>query len=642
MKKIFVLCLCLILAATVPGLTAVASAETEDASDIIYFLNPRAITVLGDRLFVADIIESNKSVVLCFDIGGDKPVYKFTSEIEGEIVNLSSTDKGEASDGDPLDGGKRLYAMFADKVIEYLVMDSSLGTAATFDVQGAKDFVFGTETGNGDGKGEYYATDNNVLRRIPDDEGFMNLGLGSLTSVVGIVSIDKYVYCVYETNGKLVAQRFDGDKLGVLPNDVFNNESSTPAIPKEVKGVFAYNGSSLGLYSNNRISYIDVGVDSCTDVSLLAEYDSDNAQILDVELLGDKAYVLNNQNKIEIYSDAKPLGAWTKIATIGSEVLERKVPDIKTDLTSFTLVRSSGYPGNIIFKTTGDNSVENIVKDADEYIVLGYDGDSECNYYYVLYRDSFGWVKKSDNATSPEDDAKLNVVDTRVTAADPQVSKMRTKFTSLGGVFVYPLPRNSYATEEYQTVVENSATNRKEVTVLQRFADGDTVWYYVEFEDGGELRRGFVKKAQVGEFTVVPANTQHAIVGNFKANTFLFGTVTVYDNGIPETMNDDHLSKLENGETLRLRSGQRVTVISIDEQTEVAFVQIPNEDGTYNYGYVYFASLIKTTALTTNAAVGLALVGIAVILAIVLTSVFVRKHKKKKPVGSTASTGSNE
>lgn len=629
MKKIIVMFLCLILVAATLCSTAVAVAVTPEASDIIYFLNPKAITSLDGMLFVADIIGEGQSAIVCFDVTGQSPRRLFTYEAEGEITNLSCTDKGEAMGDDPQGGGKHLYAVFSDKVTEYLVMDDDLATVKDFDVQGAKDFVYGVDSHMPQGKGEYYADSTKVYRKRPSADGFVTIGFGTLPQITGIAAIDKYVYSVYtNADNKIVAQRYDGEQDAVDDEDVFNNANSTPALPQDVKGVFAYNGGALGLFGESRISYIDVGADSCTDVTLLAEYVSDKAKILDVEIWGDTAYILNDQNKIEIYTDAKPNGGWSRSSTIGSEVLERDVPDIRTDLTSFTLVESVGYPGNIVFKTTGGNSVENIVKDAQSYIVLGYDGDEQSNYYYVLYGDKFGWVQKTKGVSSPAEDSKLRVVDTAVTPADPSVSKMSTRFASLGAVPVYPLPRNTYATEEYKTTLQNSASARKEATVLQHFEDGDTVWYYVEYDDGG-THRGFVKKEEVGNFYVTPTGGTNEVVGNYKVNTFLFGTVNVYDNGNPETMDENHLSaSQQTGETLKLRSGQHVTVVSVDETTNVAFVEIPHDDGTFDYGYVDKARLIKTTALTTNTAVGLALVGIAIVLAVTLTIVFVRKRKK--------------
>ena len=308
---------------------------------------------------------------------------------------------------------------------------------------------------------------------------------------------------------------------------------------------------------------------------------------------------------------------YTLSSVIGTDTLPGEVP---TAFTSFTLVQRVGYPANIVFKTSGERSVETLVDNAAEYIVLGYDGDERSDFYYVLYGDSFGWVKKSDGATAPADDGKLRVVDTSVSQG---VVEYKTKFVSLGAVWVYPLPREAFKPNE---AYEQSASTRKEVTVLQRFTEGNTVWYYVRY-DGDKL--GFVTEENVGKF-YLSANIDDApVVGERKANGKLFGFVQLYDNNLPETMDDDHRAYNEKGDIIHLGSGTRVTLIE-EYSNGTALVQVAYGDGSTATGYCLADRLIAVTALTTNAVFGLIATGIAVVLIAVLTAVFVKRSKNKK------------
>lgn len=597
MKKFvgITLCLLLLVALVVPNV-AMAEVAT-NASDIIYFLNPTAIAVVGDYLFVADNIEDGKSVILSFDVSGTKLEYSYTYEVDGNVTNLSAK------------GNNGLYAVMSDKVVEYSI-GANLSVVKNIDVADAINFVYGTLN---ERQGEYYATDKQFYRQDLYENKFTNIGLNTLSKIKDIVAIGNYVYYLYEKeDGSTVCKRFNGRGLSSDDGDVFNKSTEMSSLSSI--GTFVWD-DKIGLFSEDEIQFIEITT-SCSSTPLM-DYNTDNGTICDVAADNGRLFVLNSNHKVEIYS-GQPEN-FTLDESIGSEKLERDVPAIE-DINSFTLVKSKGYPTNIIFMTVDEaTSVETLIEGAtDEYIILGLN-EEDPNFYYVLYGDKFGWVKRSDGATDVEHDGKLQIINTKLTDG---VVEYKAKFTSLNAVYVYPLPRASST----PTMYTQSASSMTEVTVLQRFTEDETVWYYVEY---AENTKGFVKEENLGRI-YLSANLDGAdIVGQRKINSTLFEAVRVYDNPNPETMTKDHTAVTSEGNEIKLYSGTRVTVIS--EKDGVAFIQIVYGDGTLAYGYIQAKRLIGVNDITTNATVGLILLGIAIVLTVILVIVFVERRKKNAP-----------
>ncbi len=616
MKKLLGIAICLILLACFVAPTAVAETVTAE-DDATYLFNPTAIAVVGNKLFVADNIEEGKSVVLCFDVSGNKPAERkeFSITIDGEITNLSAKENG-------------LYVVLRDKVIEYTLGQDELTLGQTFNVRDAVSFTPGYLNSV---LTVYYASGGDVKMRNISSGSFMSTA-GTFNQVLDIVSVDEsvasddeYLYVLY----KNAENTLNCDRLnnGLRPDDAFNSTEASSKVTEQAKGLFFWsaNGKNFpGMFSDNTLSYVEVGAEICKEVPLLT-YERQGATIVDAVANNGVIYILNSDRQVEVFK--KITDVYTCTATIGTDTRLGEVPSVEA-FDSFTLVKSVGYPSNIVFKTQDEaTGVQQLVDNAEEYIVLGYEGSETDSFHYVLYGDKFGWVKKSDGAASAQDDPNLSVVDTGM--GDDIVNY---KFVSLGAVWVYPLPRESFATDIKR--FNQSATNRTDATVLQRFTEGDTLWYYVSYVSSDEVeQRGFVKAENVGVF--MEADTSKTkVVGERKANGKLFGYVQLYDNNDPATMDDKHhaYKRNEQNETVEinhLSSGTRVTLIKTYENG-TALVQVMYDDGTTVTGYCFADRLIKTDALTTNASFGLIVTSVAIVLAVVLAIVFVRRSKKKK------------
>ena len=605
MKKLLFIFICfaLIVASILPTVVFAADSADSDVKTegIIYFLKPTAIAAVGNYLFVADYIEENRSVIVCFDITEEKAVYKYTEEVSGYVTNLSNKE----------DSG--LYAILQDKILEYSIADG-LSVVQTINVAGAVDVTY---TDNISTKGEYVLTKSDLI----------GYGVGSyidtLTNTKGCVSINGNIYYLYEENGYSVCRSHKGSDHSIPDNSL--NKKDTPGSEGyyladfKANGIFVRDSSTVALFDNNTIASIVIGSSTQnSQLDKIMQYDESHGSIKDVCKGQNRLYVLNSQNKIEIYSDEHP--TFELLDTIGSDILKQSAPTV---YTTFTLVRSKGYPSNIVFRTMGNNSIEEIETEASEYIVLGYDGEADSNFYYVLYGDKFGWVKKSDGAKSVDEDGKLEVVDTKVS---DDTFEYKTKFNSLKDVVVAQLPRQFfYQSSDYAQTFTQSASNRIEATILQKFSEGDKVWYYVTFETNGGLHFGFVPQNAVGIY-ITTTSDDVPLKDYLKVNSTLFSAVKVYDNGNKKTMTDEHLAYTKQGDQIKLYSGKRVNVIDVKDG--VAFIQV-NYNGTYVYGYVFADQLIGVHQVTTNATVGLSLLAVAVALGVTLTIVFLKRRKRK-------------
>lgn len=591
------MCLLLLVVCALAVVPTVAMADTTaSANDIIYFLNPTSIAVVDDYLFVADNIEEGKSVILSFDVSGASPTYNYSLEVDGNVTNLSAKDNSG------------LYAVMNDKVVEYAIADS-LAESKVYSISGAINFVYGAELGMANNLGEYYITSSQMFRKDPrSTTDFLPVGLDTLANIKDILALGDYVYYLYQKDGESVCKRYNGT-IGATEPDAFNTQLDLSAY--DLDGMFTWQ-NNVALFSKDELIYVETGASISNYVALMS-YDTDRGTIVDVVASSNKLFVLNSNHKVEIYYNQE--GNFTIAETIGTERLGSDVPNI-SDFNSFTLVKSKGYPTNIIFMTTDEEtSIEKLEEGVtDEYIILGYDGeDAEFNFYYVLYGDKFGWVKKSDDAIDVEHDDKLQIVDTYLSQG---IVEYKAKLMSLNAVYVYPLPRESFTPKAYT----QSGSSMTEVIVLQRFTENDITWYYVDYGEG----KGFVQEETLG-YIYIDANLSGVdVVGQRKINSTLFEAVKVYDNAT--TMTDKHLAKNVDGNEIKLYSGTRVTVVSIDNG--VAFIQIVYGDGALAYGYIKADRLIDVNKITTNAVVGLTLLAIALVLTAILVVVFLQRRKK--------------
>ena len=594
MKKLLCISICLlfICAMLVPAVVFAAS----NVADTIYFLNPTALTAIDNNLFVADKIEEGKSVILRYDITSGEPQLKDMYEVSGVVTNLASKE----------DSG--LYAVLSDKVIEF---DTNFEEQNRWNIADVIDVIYGAYSSD---KTEYVLKSDGLLR--PGTGG----NTINFTNGIACVAMGDSLVYAYKQGNSTAYGEFDGKNTIYPTQNTVSNSNSNPQLTSlALKGMFVWK-DKVALYSADSVGVVVVGQLSCEYTSLLS-YEQGN--IVQVTAHGDNLYILNDNNKIEVF-EQNGLGSFDKTHTIGNDELNQNAPTVD-EFTSFTLVESKGYPTNIVFKTTtGNTSIGNIITDAKEYIVIGYDGDENSNFYYVLLGDKFGWVKKSDNAKSVNNDEKLNVINTSV-GGDGFTYK--AKFVSMKAVYVSSLPRELfYNNENYRSQYEQSSKNKIEVTILQKFSEGDIVWYYVTFDYNNATHYGFVRDKDVRVYITNSKDDGLTAIGQRKINSALFSTVKVYNNGNPETMTEENYAYDEDGKQIKLSSGTRVTLISIDDNG-VAFIQIKKSNV---YGYVYAENLIGVHQITTNATVGLSLLAVAVALGVTLTVVFLRRRKSHK------------
>lgn len=598
MKKLLGLILCITLAvACLSPLTVTAFAAAAD-EETVHFVNPTAMTVLGDYLYVADNVEENKCAVLIFDLRGEAPKQAGTYELDGTVINLAC------------DGQNTLYAVCGNKVFE-LAANGSLLTEKTVYAEFEEDildFTNGVFVGS---ETLYALTANKLLKK----EGTVFNPANQTTNENNICFIN-YNDCIFYITriGTETQIKCYDEQNGSFRNVVF---ATTGFIPK---GLFVWE-NKLAMHSADSMCYFtETSKNNYAPSDLLTGVKTDDGKdcnIVDVAASNAKLYVLKDNKKIDIYEHNAEDEQFVLSFTIGSDVVGKDVP---TEYTDFTLVRSKGYPTNIIYKTKADTGIDNLIDDADEFIVLGYDGDESSGYYYVLTDGKFGWVKKSQATATVATDAKLQICDLKLD--NGQVGYV-TKFNSLGGITVYTLPHHASAT----FTVTQTATEMKEVTVLKRFteetADKTYNWYWVEY---GEGERGFVERSALGNFRVKPKTDEEIVpLGDRKINSTLFEAVTLYaDKGMAET--DAVYDEQDN--LIKLYSGDRVTVIS--EEDGASFIMRQRNDGTRDFGWVSSDRLIGVHSITTNAIVGLSLLAFAVALTVTLLVVFTKRKKRLK------------
>lgn len=593
--------LCLILAA-VCFAPLVGFATEASEQDTVHFINPTAITAVGDCLYVADNVEEGKTALLCFKVDGINTTLLWTTELNERINGLYGYTNGTKE-------SEILYAVCGNKVMEIATSPDANNkpvTKKTYAVNG-HDIVGFTKGRYNSGDVEFALTDR-LLRYDSANDTFVNATQGVLPDTKGCVSLGDIVFYVYNNGGKFICG-------GYKSNSSFLDGSVE--IATEPIGITVF-GNSIAFFSKHSVMYVNtVTMENWTNNRPMQgnaiEYlvaDTGDRTILDVAITGDVMFILNeNINKIDVYSIADGTAAKTD-NVIGSDVVEKEVP---SSYDSFTLAHPNGYPANIVYKTTGKDSIEEIITDAKEYVILGYEGEENSHYYYVMIGDKFGWVKKSDNATSPATDNKITVINNNVSGSG--LVETVGKFNSLNAVYVYELPLKN---ADYTTVTQ-TASSMKEVKLLQKFTEGEQIWYYVSYDDD---KTGFVKEDVIGQIRNVAKTDDIKSMGDKKINSSLFAAVNLYAT---EDMSENSVVHDADGNVIKLYSGDWVTLV--EEKGDVAFVMVLHSDGEKDFGWIESDRLINVHQITTNAIVGLVLLAVAIALATVLLIVYFKRKK---------------
>ena len=593
----------LVLLAVVPA--AAFAQSTADANRSL--INPAAIVTVDNYIFVADNVDetNNQSAVLCFDVTASQPSYRYTYTTTQKIVNLAEVDG-------------QLYVMYADSVEVFEVGATQLTKTKTLELENVVDFTFG----NYDGADmPYYVSD-----RIYALRGTSSLTTDSATeNATACAVVDGQLYFVKDGNALKRLNLNVGE--GITPsfdsNDPLNKNGVSLAMT-EILGIFSYqvNGATeIALFGENgafTLEQVSGGRYSAERTLINAT----NVTVKDMCYGAGKIFLLNSANEVEIYSyNTEKQQFERQPATIGTDTItiDGQLPT-PVQFTGFTLASSKGYPTNIVYKTTdASTSISEIKTDyTGQFIILDFEGAEDLPFYYVLIGDKFGWVQKSDGVTLPQNDSRLTIVNTQIS----QDVTYKAKFTSLNTVFIYPLPLSDI---EPGDTFQQSIANPQEAKLLQKFtenhADGTvTEWYRVEY---GEGKTGFVSAGNVGQFHATGAPTSaEEVIGYKKINSSLFEAVKIY---LTSDMEESEAICDEYGDVIKLYSGSQV--VAVKEENNATFVEIRKNDGSTSYGWIPTDNLIGLHQITTNAIVGLSILGVALILTVVFVVLFVKRKK---------------
>ena len=609
---VIIMCLALIIACAIPVL-AFAAEQDNSEQDSVHFINPTAMTVVDDYLYVADNVEDGKTALLCFDLtNAELPKLIYTFELSEKITGLSNN------------GDNLLYAICGTKIIELTANgreEPTVGkTYDKFDIENVKiiSVAYG-EIPNTTEKTLYALSEDKMLKQKKKNQFIPFANIKNLKNSKGcyILQENDSSYLYYVANN--TCERYN---LTLNSDDAdFSNTLNITVTPSGIFGGKIDDTSFIGLYDAKGIFKIEgsgsiqSGTLRYDTISLFKEPTSvyTNDSIVTVEMHKNKLIVLNSRNQIDIFELAdNGFYKHEPLTTIGSDMVDKAVPTV---YKNFTLVRPNGYPANIIYKTNGDKSIEEIITDASEYIIIGYDGDENSHYYYVLAGDKFGWVKKSDNAATPDKDDKLTVVNNNF---NDGTFAHETKFTSLNAVYVYQLPLES----SDKVTVTQTASTMKTVYVLQKYTEGDTVWYFVKYDDD---KTGFVKKSDVGDIHISAKTDDIVTEGLRKINSSLFSAVNLY---VTAEMNENDFVADSDGNRIKLYSGDRVTLIKTEKNA--AYIMVLHSDGEKDFGWLDVSRLIDVHHITTNAIVGLSLLAVAIALTAILLVVYFKRKKKIK------------
>lgn len=568
-----------------------ALAEGNSPDGNVHFIAPQSLIIDGDKLYVADVVEENKSVILCFDVSGEPfdtfaPKYEFSYEVDDKVTSLAV-------------GNGCIFAVTDSAVSEFTYANTTLTLQKRYQISGVRDVAWGKWNTND----TLYTLSANLYRYNQNSDDFN--GIIPVSNGKALLVQNDLVYYLHDNT----VSRYDGANADILSEDKFNTTLSF-VNDFEPIGICGADGAVLGVYDKN-ILYKVVFAES----EGVQKYDGKSAvfrlqqyEIIDIATTANGLYLLNSNKQIVYYTQNN--GSYEPKITIGTDVVNITCPTVD-EITSYTLVKPQGYPTNIIYRTNGDNSLSQVVTDyTGSYIIIHYSNENDA-YYYVLIGDKFGWVKKADGTTSPTDaNSKLQVLDNNV-------SDNLNYFVSGNSVYVYKLPINS---EQYQTSFCQNFSNLTPAKILQKYEQSDGIWYYVEY---GENLHGFVRQGAIDSVTAKNDN-KTPIVEDVKVNS-AFKALTLH---LTQDLDENELVYYPDGTVVKLYSGDRVSVVRYSQDNTKAEIFVRQNDGTTYGGWVETQYLMDLHDLSTNVIVGLSVLGTALVLVVILLICFKRKKSK--------------
>lgn len=591
MKKICVLILTiLLLVVAIVPVTAMAQSTTKTAeqNQNIHLLNPVAITYNENKLYIADNISATESVLHIFDISTDTPQFVDTLEFDGNITKLHTIDN-------------TVLALQSNKfnIISYDGEKFSVSSTSLTSTRIDMTIVDGTH---------YIMKSTALYYDENTGAGEKSLTTSPFTDGKAVVAIDKFVYFLY----------------GSSYNSYYTNGrgefGTVQTVDASTLGIIDWNGQVATFTANDIVM---------KDNSTKYDLSPKDTSIRDMVSQGTTLYVLTNNSVAKWTYDVEGFTQQENFV-IGSDTVTLTPPTLDS-IDSYTLATAKGYPANIIYKTTDKaNTIPELIDNAEQkqFVILGYTGDTDSNFYYVYVEGKFGWIRKS--ATQLSQDDKISVIDTDISSSQIEY---KSSFVSANAVYIYHLPCALDEREKFvKTKHTQSSDARTEVTILQQFSTlYKERWYYVSYVEDGTTKYGFVLNTDLGYIYSTAAEDAEIVLDGTtphqKINATLWDNVGMY---LTEELADDQkLIDEKTEQHIKLSSG---TLVNVIKRTELAsYVQVVNADGSSYFGWVSNNFLIDVHAITTNTAIGISIMFVAIAIAIATVVIILRrKHIAKK------------
>ncbi len=563
MKKYLAITLILaLIMCSLLGCAIVADASTTNSVTDIHLVNPSSTVVIGDNMYIADNVTDTSSVILVFDLSYDTPVYTSMIELDGNINSMR--------------GYYDILYIIQDS--SYTALDTTSNSTTTTNTAITDIAVFV----HSDNQYVYTIRDGNIYR-----------GNSNKTWHADSITISDNTMYILEGTDNAYITLVDDDNM---VNEDYSIGSSNiyTTITTIGQYVISYNSTTISIDST-------VIATSALDIDCVSMYN-------DIVLV-------QSNNNVTGYSNST--GAYEVTFVVGSDTVSIDAPSLD-DITGYTLVQSTGYPTNIVYKTTDDTSIAQLIElDSQQILILDYDGASNNSYYYVYTDDGFGWIKKGADTLAEE--STLTIIDTTLNGT----ANYNAKLISPYSVTIYQLPCYDYQRCEFVQSADEPTT----VALLQQFVDTSNItWYYISYtDDSGSTQYGFVTSGDIGYIYSSGASSNFTLDSDtpyLKINSPLTSEVYMY---LTQQLSDTEQLVDSNGDSIILSDGTRVNVITVGDNA--SYLQVTTDSGTY-YGWVSNDNLVATGALTTSTTTGLILLAVAILL-IIVTILIVKARKDK-------------